>query len=204
MTSLPPTSTLPTLDAEQRAQILDTLFEPCQQLHTLSVSLLREQSFPTYDSLIDAVGQQLLGLFRSNLESDQKWLEAILAAHPRLGEKKVDSEQSRKEQAQLNQGGTEEAEKLAAMNRKYEDKFPGLRYVVFVNGRSRPVIMEDMQQRIDRGDIQLEKQEAIKVGSTALVNPCSLSQVTQTNAFFCSRQKAMCDIAKDRAKKLGG
>ncbi|OAL21156.1 hypothetical protein AYO20_11412 [Fonsecaea nubica] len=177
MASLPPTSTLPTLDAEQRAQVLDTLFEPCQQLHTLSVSLLREQSFPTYDSLIDAVGQQLLGLFRSNLESDQKWLEAILAAHPRLGEKKVDSEQSRKEQAQLNQGGTEEAEKLAAMNRKYEDKFPGLRYVVFVNGRSRPVIMEDMQQRIDRGDIQLEKQEAIK---------------------------AMCDIAKDRAKKLGG
>ncbi|KIW86014.1 hypothetical protein Z517_01408 [Fonsecaea pedrosoi CBS 271.37] len=196
-------STLPTLDAEQRAQILDILFEPCQQLHTLSVSLLREQSFPTYDSLIDAVGQQLLGLFRSNLESDQKWLEAILAAHPRLGEKKVDSEQSRKEQAQLNQGGTEEAEKLATMNRKYEDKFPGLRYVVFVNGRSRPVIMEDMQQRIDRGDIQLEKQEAIKVGSTALVKPCSLSQVIQTNAF-CSRQKAMCDIAKDRAKKLGG
>jgi len=114
-------------------------------------------------------------LQRSNLESDHKWLEAILSAHPRLGEKKVESEQSRKEQAQLNQGGSEEAGKLAEFNRKYEERFPGLRYVVFVNGRSRPVIMEDMQTRIDRGDIELEKQEAIQ---------------------------AMCDIAKDRAKKL--
>ena len=36
-------------------------------------------------------------------------------------------------------------------------------YSVFVNGRSRPVIMADMQQRIDHGDIQQEKQDAIKV-----------------------------------------
>jgi hypothetical protein len=32
-----------------------------------------------------------------------------------------------------------------------------------VNGRSRPVIMEDMQERISRGDIDLERKEAIKV-----------------------------------------
>ncbi|EXJ55703.1 hypothetical protein A1O7_08632 [Cladophialophora yegresii CBS 114405] len=178
MASLPPISTLPSLDTEERARVLDLLFEPCTQLHTLSVSLLHEHGFSSYSDLIDAVGKQLENLHRSDLESDRKWLEAILSAHPRLGEKKVDSEQSRKEQAQLNQGGAaDEAEKLAELNRKYEDKFPGLRYVVFVNGRSRPVIMEDMQKRIDRGDIQLEKQEAIQ---------------------------AMVDIAKDRAKKLAG
>ena len=34
---------------------------------------------------------------------------------------------------------------------------------VFVNGRSRPVIMDDMRSRIDRGDIKLERTEAIKV-----------------------------------------
>jgi len=176
MVSLPPISILASLDVEERAKVLDLLFEPCTQLHTLSVSSLHEQSFSSYDDLIDNVGAQLKALQQSNLESDQRWLEAILSAHPRLGEKKVDSEQSRKEQAQLNQGGSEEADQLAEMNRKYEEKFPGLRYVVFVNGRSRPVIMEDMQKRIDRGDLQLEKQEAIQ---------------------------AMCDIAKDRAKKLG-
>lgn len=32
-----------------------------------------------------------------------------------------------------------------------------------MNGRSRDVIMEDMQKRIDRADVQLEKQDAIKV-----------------------------------------
>ncbi|EHY52659.1 hypothetical protein ABEF95_012026 [Exophiala dermatitidis] len=177
MASLPPISSLPSLDTEERARVLDTLFEPCRQLHTLSVSLLREKTFSAYDELINAVGNQLRGLFESDLESDAKWLDSILSAHPRLGEKKVDSEQSRKEQAQLNQGDPNEAEKLAELNRKYEETFPGLRYVVFVNGRSRPVIMQDMQRRIERGDLRQEKLDAIQ---------------------------AMCDIASDRAKKLGG
>lgn len=129
MPSLPPIASLPSLETEERAEVLDTLFEPCQQLHTLSVCLLREKTFSSYDELISAVGNQLKELYESNLDSDTKWLGSILSAHPRLGEKKVDSEQSRKEQAQLNQGAPEEAEKLAALNRKYEDTFPGLRYV---------------------------------------------------------------------------
>lgn len=129
MPSLPSLATLPTLDAEERAEVLDTLFEPCVQFHTLTVSLLKERTFSSYNDLIGAVGEQLMKLYDSNLESDAKWLDSILGAHPRLGEKKVDSEQSRKEQAQLNQGGVEEAQKLAEMNRKYEETFPGLRYV---------------------------------------------------------------------------
>jgi len=57
------------------------------------------------------------------------WLDKILGAHPRLGEKKVDSAQSRAEQAQLNTGGQEETAKLLELNEKYEETFPGLRYV---------------------------------------------------------------------------
>ena len=34
---------------------------------------------------------------------------------------------------------------------------------MFVNGRARPVIMEDMRARIDRGDIKAERKEAIQV-----------------------------------------
>jgi hypothetical protein len=34
---------------------------------------------------------------------------------------------------------------------------------VFVNGRPRPVIFEDMRKRIARGDIAEERKEAIKV-----------------------------------------
>lgn len=46
---------------------------------------------------------------------------------------------------------------------------------VFVNGRDRSTIMEDMQSRIDRRNISLERADAIK---------------------------AMCEIAADRARKL--
>lgn len=113
----------------------------------------------------------------------------ILGAHPRLGEKRVEtlSVHSRGEQASLGSadageggdgagsGPTEEAEELKRLNEEYEKTFPGMRYVVFVAGRSRAVIMEDMRKRIARADIEEEKLEAIT---------------------------AMAEIALDRAKKL--
>jgi hypothetical protein len=34
---------------------------------------------------------------------------------------------------------------------------------VFVNGRERPVIMQNMRERIERGDIEAEREEAIQV-----------------------------------------
>jgi len=116
-----------------------------------------------------------MDLSESALASDTEWLDKILGAHPRLGAKKVESAQSQAEQAQLNTGGEGEAAKLRELNELYEKTFPGLKYVVFVNGRSRTVIMENMNERILRGDIKLERAEAIK---------------------------AMCDIAADRAVKL--
>jgi OHCU decarboxylase len=35
---------------------------------------------------------------------------------------------------------------------------------VFVNGRSRHLIMEDMKRKIERGDLKQEKADAIQVG----------------------------------------
>jgi OHCU decarboxylase len=130
MTALPSISSVPSLPTERRAQILDTLFEPCTQLHTLSVATLHDNTYPNYDSLISAIGDRLTLLLNSSSTSDSDWLNAILSAHPRLGEKKVDSELSRREQAQLQQGGGYgQGERLAELNREYEEKFPGLRYV---------------------------------------------------------------------------
>lgn len=65
---------------------------------------------------------------------------------------------------------------------------------VFVNGRPRPTIMEDMRARIDRGRIDAERQEAIQVSSS---RPMMLNLPTHI-------QQAMCDIAIDRAVKLQG
>jgi hypothetical protein len=126
---LPPISSIPSLNTTERAAILDVLFEPCTALHTLSVELLHDQEFESYNALIANVGKQLTELQHSISTSDTEWLDKILAAHPRLGEKKVDSAQSRGEQAGLNIGGEGEAEQLRELNREYEEKFPGLRYV---------------------------------------------------------------------------
>ncbi|PSN66083.1 hypothetical protein BS50DRAFT_406331 [Corynespora cassiicola Philippines] len=175
MTSLPPITTLSHLPDSDLARVLDLLFEPSPPLHALSLPVLRSTIFPTYDTLILAVNSQLEALASSDEPRHVAKLSEILCSHPRLGEKKVESEQSRAEQAQLQQGADEEKEKLAQLNREYEEKFPGLRYVVFVNGRPRPAIFENMQSRIARGDIKAERQEAIQ---------------------------AMCDIAADRAAKL--
>lgn len=126
---LPPISSIPTLTTTDRAAILDALFEPCTALHTLSVGLLHDETFESYGALIANIRKQLTELQHSISTSDTEWLDKILAAHPRLGEKKVDSAQSRGEQAGLNTGGEEEAEQLRELNREYEEKFPGLRYV---------------------------------------------------------------------------
>lgn len=159
---LPPIDSLQTLPTEDRAAILDLLFEPSTQLHTLAVPLLHEQNFPSYQDLIAAVGVQLTELAESASTSDTQWLEGILASHPRLGAKKVESAQSQAEQAQL-QGNADEAEQLRRLNAEYEQKYPGLRYVVFVNGRSRAVIMEDMRERIANSDMKSERVTAIRV-----------------------------------------
>ncbi|MCJ1290735.1 hypothetical protein MMC34_002277 [Xylographa carneopallida] len=126
---LPPISTLPSLSSTERAAVLDLLFEPCVQLHTLSVALLQERTFPSYDDMIASIGVQLTDLAQSTSTSDKEWLESILAAHPRLGDKKIDSSQSRMEQAQLNMGEDDGSKYLAKLNEEYEATFPGLRYV---------------------------------------------------------------------------
>ena len=181
---LPPIERVPSLPAEERAHILDLLFEPSTQLHTLSLPLLHEQTFDSYPDLVAAVGVQLTELVQSASSSDTEWLQSILGSHPRLGAKKVDSAQSSAEQAQL-QGSGEEAEKLRALNEEYEAKFPGLRYVVFVNGRSRPVIMEDMRRRIDGGDAKGEQAAAIRVSGVTFF--LLLVQKTLTKCRLCAR-----------------
>jgi hypothetical protein len=125
---LPTASHVQMLSPLERASILDALFEPSTQLHTLSVELLRNQAFSSYEDLISAVGLQMTELSESSSASDTAWLESILGSHPRLGAKNVESIQSQGEQAQL-QGGGHEAEQLKSLNEEYERQFPGLRYM---------------------------------------------------------------------------
>ncbi|KAI0840349.1 Oxo-4-hydroxy-4-carboxy-5-ureidoimidazoline decarboxylase [Hypoxylon sp. FL0890] len=161
--------------------VLDTLFEPSEELHALAVPTIRSaESIGSYEHLIKNIGSLMLKLAESTTPDARAKLHGILGSHPRLGEKKVESAQSRAEQAHLNTADDSrekelEAAKLKELNGEYEARFPGLRYVVFVNGRRRAVVMQNMRERIDRGDIRAEEREAIQ---------------------------AMVDIALDRAKKM--
>ena len=133
---LPSPGTIPSLSTAGRVAVLDLLFEPCVALHTLSLALLHDSSFASYGDLVASIGAQLSELAESASASDTVWLEKILGAHPRLGDTKVDSEQSRREQAQLHAASAgagagaaadqeRQAASLAHLNAEYEKTFPG-------------------------------------------------------------------------------
>lgn len=162
-TTLPSVTSLSTLPPPTQAATLDLLFEPSPALHSLTLPILQSASFSSYSSLISSVHDLLITLSNSASPDDIQTLDSILSSHPRLGAKKVDSAQSAAEQAKLQQGGEEEKRELEKLNAEYEEKFDGLRYVVFVNGRGRPEIMQDMQKRISEGTKEGERRAAIQV-----------------------------------------
>lgn len=74
---------------------------------------------------------------------------------------------------------------LARLNEAYEAKFPGLRFVVFVNGRGRGEIMTIMRERIERGEWEAERDGAIEVsGYHVLVASCLFFHDASPNRFF--------------------
>ncbi|KAM5354030.1 hypothetical protein ACJ41O_000680 [Fusarium nematophilum] len=158
--ALPPPSDLRKAVEAEQVQVLDLLFEPSPAIHSTLLPVLRDVEHTSYPELIDACKARLFSLAPSNSSSEpDQTLLSIVGSHPRLGAKKVESAQSAAEQANL-QG---EGEELAKLNQEYEERFPGLRYVVFVNGRGRPEIMEDMRARIARGDYSKEVDAALQV-----------------------------------------
>ncbi|AEO69736.1 uncharacterized protein THITE_2080925 [Thermothielavioides terrestris NRRL 8126] len=196
--SLPPISALPTLPTAAQTAALDLLFEPSPALHALALPTLRAAAFASYPDLIAAAGDddgdQLKNSAQAKAKKAKADLYAILGSHPRLGERshggKTKTEDaaagagttmsalSREEQRHLRDGADGEgaaAAELARLNAAYEARFPGLRYVVWVNGRGRAEVVADMRRRMERGDVRAEEREIIQ---------------------------AMCDIAADRARKL--
>ncbi|KAK2605878.1 hypothetical protein QQS21_003718 [Conoideocrella luteorostrata] len=169
---LPLISNLRSLPEDAQASALDLLFEPSPAIHSTLVPVIQAASYSSYSELIDQCRGALFDLAATSTPSNPNpKLLSVVGSHPRLGAKKVDSAQSAAEQANL-QG---EGQQLAELNQEYEKKFPGLRFVVFVNGRGRPEIMQDMRGRIDQADFSKEIYTALQ---------------------------AMCDIAKDRVSKL--
>ncbi|KAL6940447.1 hypothetical protein ACO0QE_004348 [Hanseniaspora vineae] len=177
---------------DEQIAFLDTLFEPTDSLiyFTLKNKLFQKSlatQVNSYDSLIELIRKTLLDLNQaaeaegiSSFKIDH--LANIIGAHPRLGEPpKQLSVHSLNEQKNLGGGssGSGEAstvkEELMHLNSQYEAVYPGLRFISFVNGRSRPQIMAEMRARISSGHTWFEE---VAIGINA-----------------------MCDIALDRLHK---
>lgn len=182
--ALPTIESFKRLSSKDKRQVLDHLFEPCNTLSNFIFIKVLHQQYNTYPEFINLVRKELLEFLKQSETFQSQYqgeinpvINEIISAHPRLGEPKKEtlSVHSNNEQKTLN-NDPEIIKKLKELNAAYEKTFPGLRYVVFVNGRSRHEIMDNMQKRIERNDINLERVEAFN---------------------------AMCNIALDRANKLG-
>ncbi|SSD59203.1 uncharacterized protein SCODWIG_00964 [Saccharomycodes ludwigii] len=149
----------------------------------------------TYPKYIELVRQRLLTIVDlaeqegiSSFKIDH--LTDIIGSHPRLG-----GSSSNKTCANTLNGGTEDIsihslneqkslnskddpetnKKLIALNDEYESRYEGLKFVCFVNGRTRAKIIQIMESRINSGNSWFDE---VRIG----INE-------------------MCDIAIDRAKK---
>jgi 2-oxo-4-hydroxy-4-carboxy--5-ureidoimidazoline (OHCU) decarboxylase len=171
---LPDISTLASQTEEARLRLLNLLFESSPAIHCLLLPCTEAGPFQSYNEFISAcqkLFESVLDLSRDRSTQARATLHAVLGSHPRLGAKQVESAQSASEQAKLQAGDEMQMAQLAALNAEYEATFPGLRYVVFVNGRGRPEIMQDMRKRIARGDMASEEREGIQVGTGQLRPP---------------------------------
>jgi 2-oxo-4-hydroxy-4-carboxy--5-ureidoimidazoline (OHCU) decarboxylase len=110
------------------------------------------------------------GVVRAALSTLATWDDSLkaqfIAAHPRIGERRGLSALSAREQGA---GTLEESvlDRLAQLNACYERRYPGLRYVTFVNGRSRAAVAEEMEAclGIGHGEVVDEMRfEPVEVG----------------------------------------
>ncbi|KZV64659.1 hypothetical protein PENSPDRAFT_745312 [Peniophora sp. CONT] len=126
------------------ASALATLFEASPVLYSdLVLALLQSPSndiYTSYGTLVDAA----ITVIKQWPREKQA---AFVGAHPRIGEVSGLSALSAAEQASK-QTPPEVLERLAKLNGLYEVKYEGLRYITFVNGRSRKEIMEEMEGRL--------------------------------------------------------
>ncbi|KAG6182840.1 hypothetical protein E4U25_004365 [Claviceps purpurea] len=156
---LPPIGELRSLPEAYQTETLDLLFEPSPAIHATLLPIILKASYSSYTDLIERCRVALFELAASSpMSRPSRTLLSIIGSHPRLGARQIDSALSKAEQANL----AGEGEHFARMNREYEEKFPGLRFVIFVDGQSRPEILEVMQLRINRGDFTKEVVESLE------------------------------------------
>lgn len=130
------------------AEALSILFEPSPiLLNTLEPQLsnhLKSQPLSALTSYVHLIDLALGEIEKWDIPSRSEFI----SGHPRIGESRNLSNLSAAEQgatATVNPTPPEVLARLKHLNACYEAQYPGLRYITFVNGRSRAAIAEEME-----------------------------------------------------------
>lgn len=177
---------------------LSTLFEPSSTLRdklapeiNQFISINADSGSSTSYTYSDLVDIALSLICRWDIQSKAQFIHA----HPRIGQVTNLSAHSEKEQASI-ETSADVLARLVELNALYERRYPGLRYITFVNGRTRAQIKDEMEARlaIDHswpGQKSLDDVPSISVGSPE---------------WIAELERAIIDIgliAKSRANAMG-
>ena len=179
------------------AEALSTLFE--------SSPILIDRLAPQLAGILSTL--PLLTSYSDLIDSALAVIEAwdipaqseFISGHPRIGETKNLSNLSAKEQSGGTVAPTPPAvlARLAHLNTCYETKYPGLRYITFVNGRSRQAVAEEMEDL-------LQIPHSLSTTDPAI---CDIIVIDASNEEWKAElRRAVFDvgrIAKSRLKALG-
>ncbi|KAJ1022580.1 hypothetical protein NDA16_003569 [Ustilago loliicola] len=196
---------IPNATPDQLSPILLRLLECPKELlpdlasqSAAAISDLPEDSRPeSYEGLLDVA--------RFCVEDEPGWevgrRAKFIGGHPRIGAPlnaptSELSEESRKEQMKGGQVDPATLEKLARLNAIYEAKYPGLRFVTYVAGRSRAAVAEELAALL--GD----KTASLKSASDLPKSEVRAEGTDEWQAELDRASDALWEIAVDRAGKL--
>jgi OHCU decarboxylase len=132
------------LNASSRSDFIESLKPLFEAADPLADALYAQRPFASYEDLFDKAHRSAAHLRRA--EQIQ-----VVNAHPRIGaDPSSVSSASYSEQGYEREVGQDLRavyEELNALNAQYEERF-GFRFVVFVNGRSKPEILDVLRARI--------------------------------------------------------
>lgn len=127
---------------------LEILFEPSPVLISILEPQLSEilASRPPLTSYSEFIDISLGQIAKWDITAQSNFI----SGHPRIGQNRNLSNLSAKEQGTIGVAPTppEVLARLTHLNACYEAKYPGLRYITFVNGRRRSVIAEVMEEML--------------------------------------------------------
>ena len=186
-------------------KVVSTLFEHSPVLDEHLVPKLASSAFTSYTDLVNR-SATIIRSWPPALQS------SFISGHPRIGEQNPSqlSALSASEQARYHTPPWV-IERLGWLNGVYEGRYEGLRYITFVNGRTRREVMEEMESAVGvekaRGPewkdgvdgflISGSDAEGLGVGSTVRVGG---------EEWLRELERAIGEvmlIAKDRVRKLG-